>query len=95
MVLYAMGDTDMMPDMGLIAEYHKPTHALVPIGDRFTMGGDAAAFACRKFFNFDTVIPCHYATFGLLDPTADKFVAGMAGSKTKVAVPKSGGTVEL
>ncbi|PTM61802.1 metal-dependent hydrolase [Phreatobacter oligotrophus] len=92
-VLYAMGDTDMMPDMGLIAEYHKPTHALVPVGDRFTMGGDAAAFACKKFFQFDTVVPCHYATFGLLDQTADKFVAGMAGSKTKVAVPKSGESV--
>lgn len=94
-VIYAMGDTDMMPDMALIAEYHKPAVGLVPVGDRFTMGGDSAAFACRKFFAFETVVPCHYGTFPIIDATADRFVAGMAGSKTKVAVPKPGGTVEI
>ena len=93
--VYHMGDTDIFGDMALIAEIHQPRIGLVPIGDRFTMGAATAALACRRFFRFDTVIPCHYATFGMLDPTADKFVAGMAGSKTKVAVPKSGGTVEL
>lgn len=93
--LYAMGDTDMMPDMALIAEYHRPNLALVPVGDRFTMGGDAAAFACRKFFDFDTVVPCHYGTFPIIDATADKFVDGMSGVRTKVAVPKPGETITL
>ncbi|MEI8145065.1 MAG: metal-dependent hydrolase [Alphaproteobacteria bacterium] len=94
-VVYHMGDTDMMPDMALIADYHKPTVAMVPVGDRFTMGGDAAAYACRKFFAFDTVFPCHYATFGLLAPTADAFVSGMSGTKTKVAVTKVGETIAV
>jgi L-ascorbate metabolism protein UlaG (beta-lactamase superfamily) len=93
--IYAMGDTDMMADMALIAEYHQPSVGLVPIGDRFTMGGDSAAFACRKFFNFDTVLPCHYGSFPIIDKTADKFVGAMGGSKTKVAVPKPGGSVTL
>jgi L-ascorbate metabolism protein UlaG (beta-lactamase superfamily) len=93
--IYAMGDTDMMADMALIAEYHQPSIGLVPIGDRFTMGGDAAAFACRKFFNFDTVLPCHYGSFPIIDKTADKFVGAMSGSKTKVAVPKPGDSVTL
>lgn len=91
--LYAMGDTDMMPDMALINEFHKPTHALVPVGDRFTMGGEAAGFACRKFFDFETVIPCHYGTFPIIEPNADKFVAAMAGARTKVVTPKVGDVV--
>ncbi|MGO4831148.1 metal-dependent hydrolase, partial [Rhizobiaceae sp. 2RAB30] len=34
--------------------------------------------------------PCHYASFGIIDQTAEKFVAGMEGSKTRVALPKVG-----
>lgn len=94
-VIYHMGDTDMMPDMALIAEYHKPTVAMVPVGDRFTMGGEAAAFACRKFFDFETVLPCHYGTFPIIDATPEKFVAGMRGTRTKVATPKPGGSIAL
>ncbi len=89
-VVYHMGDTDIFGDMALIAEIHQPRIGLVPIGDRFTMGAKTAALACRRFFAFDTVIPCHYATFGLLDATPDAFVAAMAGAKTKVVVPEKG-----
>ena len=62
--LYHMGDTDIFSDMALINELHRPKVGIVPIGDRFTMGGAVAALACRRFFDFDTVIPAHYATFG-------------------------------
>jgi L-ascorbate metabolism protein UlaG (beta-lactamase superfamily) len=79
-----MGDTDIFSDMALVNELHQPEVGIVPIGDRFTMGGAVAALACRRFFQFETVIPCHYATFGLLDQTPDKFIAGMEGSKTQV-----------
>ncbi|BCH32680.1 UPF0173 metal-dependent hydrolase [Mesorhizobium sp. L-8-10] len=88
--VYHMGDTDIFSDMALINELHEPKIGMVPIGDRFTMGGAVAALACRRFFNFETVIPCHYASFGIIDQTADKFVAGMEGSKTRVALPKVG-----
>lgn len=93
--LLHMGDTDIFGDMALIEELHQPDIGLVPVGDRFTMGGAVAALACQRFFNFKTVIPCHYKTFGLLDQSADKFVAGMEGAKAKVAVPDVGGTVTL
>ncbi len=88
--LYHMGDTDIFSDMALINELHEPRIGMVPIGDRFTMGGAVAALACRRFFNFDTVFPCHYASFGIIDQTAEKFVAGMEGSKTRVALPQVG-----
>lgn len=95
-VVYHMGDTDMFPGMGLINEFHKPDVGIVPIGDRFTMGGKAAAFACRKFFQFKAVLPCHYATFeGMLDPDASKFQAAMEGSGQKVHVPACGETVSV
>ena len=87
--LYHMGDTDIFSDMALINELHEPKIGIVPIGDRFTMGGAVAALACRRFFKFETVVPCHYATFGLIDQTPDKFVAGMEGSGVEGGAPKS------
>ena len=55
--LYHMGDTDIFSDMALINELHEPAIGIVPIGDRFTMGGAVAALACRRFFKFETVLP--------------------------------------
>lgn len=93
--LLHMGDTDIFGDMALIQELHQPDIGLVPVGDRFTMGGAVAALACQRYFDFKTVIPCHYKTFGLLDQTADKFVAGMEGTKSRVEVPDVGGIVSV
>lgn len=88
--LYHMGDTDIFGDMALVAELHEPRIGLVPIGDRFTMGGKVAALACRRYFRFETVVPCHYATFGLLDPTADRFVEAMGEDRDRVVLPEVG-----
>jgi L-ascorbate metabolism protein UlaG (beta-lactamase superfamily) len=93
--LLHMGDTDIFSDMALINELHQPDIGLVPVGDRFTMGGAVAALACQRYFNFGTVIPCHYGTFGIIDQTAEKFVAGMEGSKSKIETPAPGGTVTV
>ncbi len=83
-----MGDTDIFPGMALINEIHQPDIGIVPIGDRFTMGARTAALACKKFFNFKAVIPCHYATFGLIAPNADQFLTEM--KPNPVTVPKVG-----
>lgn len=93
--VYHMGDTDIFGDMALINEIHQPKIGLVPIGDRFTMGGAVAAIAVERFFHFESVIPCHYGTFGLLDQTPDHFVKGLKGSKTKVVLPEKGKSVTL
>ncbi len=61
--LYIMGDTGITMDMKLVNDLYKPAVGIVPIGDRFTMGPDQAAYACREFFKFSTIIPCHYKTF--------------------------------
>jgi L-ascorbate metabolism protein UlaG (beta-lactamase superfamily) len=88
--LLHMGDTDIFSDMALINELHRPEIGIVPIGDRFTMGGAVAALACRRYFSFAKVLPCHYGTFPALDQTADAFVEGMEDDAKNVAVPKSG-----
>ncbi len=91
--LYHMGDTEIFGDMALINELYAPEVGIVPIGDRFTMGARTAAHACRKFFKFKTVLPCHYGTFPMLDQTADAFVAEMKGET--VLVPKPGQQVSV
>ncbi|MBB4228468.1 metal-dependent hydrolase [Rhizobium mongolense] len=93
--LLHMGDTDIFSDMALLNELHQPDIGIVPIGDRFTMGGAVAALACRRYFNFKTAIPCHYGTFPIIDQTPEKFVSGMEGSKTQVKAPKQGETLSL
>jgi L-ascorbate metabolism protein UlaG (beta-lactamase superfamily) len=91
--LYHMGDTDIFSDMALIQELHQPEIGLVPIGDRFTMGGAVAALACQRFFKFATVLPCHYGSFGIIDQTPELFIAGMDGASAKVEAPAVGGIV--
>jgi len=75
--IYHMGDTDIFSDMALIAELHQPKVVMVPIGDRFTMGARSAALAVTRFMygTATVIIPCHYATFPMLAPNADAFVA--------------------
>ncbi|AGA64972.1 metallo-beta-lactamase family protein [Liberibacter crescens BT-1] len=93
--LYHMGDTDIFSDMKLIEELHQPVIGLVPIGDRFTMGGGVAALACQRFFNFSKVIPCHYGSFSSIDATPDKFVAAMHGSIEKVELLTPGSILSV
>lgn len=95
-VVYHMGDTEIFSDMALIGELYQPTVAMVPVGDRFTMGPRSAAMAVKRFLpSVTTAIPCHYATFGLLLPDASGFVAEMQGARARVLVPEKGAPVTL
>lgn len=93
-VLYHMGDTDIFSDMALVNELYGPKVGIVPVGDRFTMGGKSAALACTRFFDFDTIIPCHYGTFPILDQNADTFIAALGAAASKVKLPMPGDTIE-
>lgn len=93
--LWHMGDTDIFSDMALIAELHAVDVCICPIGDRFTMGGRTAALAMKRFVRPRIAIPCHFASFPMLDPTADAFVAAMEGSGITVMTPASGQAIEL
>ena len=93
--LYHMGDTDIFGDMALIEELHRPQIGIVPIGDRFTMGGAVAALACRRYFNFETIIPCHFGSFPMVDQSADVFLNAMEGDASKVKVLEAGSSTVL
>lgn len=84
--LYFMGDTDVHADMGLYQELHSPQLAILPIGGHFTLDAKRAAFACKKFFQFEAVVPCHFGTFPILAQDASEFVSLMEG--TRVVVPE-------
>jgi L-ascorbate metabolism protein UlaG (beta-lactamase superfamily) len=86
--VYHMGDTAIFSDMGLINEIYQPEIGFVPIGDRYTMGARTAALACKRFFQFELIVPCHYGTFPVLDQTADTFIAEMGDNV--VLVPEVG-----
>jgi L-ascorbate metabolism protein UlaG (beta-lactamase superfamily) len=88
--VYHLGDTALFGDMKLINEIYAPKVGFVPIGDRFTMGARTAAYAVNNFFDFDVVVPCHYATFGMLAPNADSFKAQVTKASTKIVVPEKG-----
>jgi len=77
--LYFSGDTDVMADMGVFEALHHPEIGILCAGGHFTMGMERAAFAARTFFNFRTVIPCHYRTFPLLEQSAEALKAGLPG----------------
>ncbi|MFG1462881.1 metal-dependent hydrolase [Xanthobacter sp. DSM 24535] len=92
--VWHLGDTDIFSDMALLSEIHKPKIAFVPIGDRFTMGPETAALAVKRFLNVESVVPCHYGSFPVLEKDAHRFVAALEGHSTKVIVPASGGSFE-
>ncbi len=70
--MYHAGDTALFSDMELIGELYHPHVALLPIGDRFTMGPAQAARAARML-ECKIAIPIHYKTFDALTGTVEEF----------------------
>lgn len=78
-VVYVSGDTDIMADMQWMGELHAPDIGILAAGGHYTMDMTRAAWAARRYFNFKTVIPCHYRTFGALAQDATDLVVGLPG----------------
>lgn len=86
--LYHAGDTGLFSDMRLIAEFLEPDLAMLPIGDRFTMGPRSAARAV-EYLGVDQVIPMHYNTFELVEQNPADFVEAV-GDAAEVVVLNPG-----
>jgi L-ascorbate metabolism protein UlaG (beta-lactamase superfamily) len=69
--VYFAGDTSLFGDMKLIGEEGLDV-AVLPIGDKFTMGPDDAVRAVR-LLEPKLVIPCHYNTFPPIEQDAARF----------------------
>lgn len=76
-MIYVSGDTDVMADMGWMAEFYQPDIGILCCGGHYTMGMEGAAFAAKKFFDFKMVIPCHYKTFPILAQSAQPLVEAL------------------
>jgi L-ascorbate metabolism protein UlaG (beta-lactamase superfamily) len=72
--VYHAGDTELFSDMRLIGELYAPDVALLPIGDRFTMGPREAARAA-SMVKCKLAIPIHHKTFSVLTGTSSEFSA--------------------
>lgn len=77
--IYFSGDTDVMADMEVFEALHHPEIGILCAGGHFTMDMTRAAWAAKRYFDFGTVIPCHYRTFPLLAQSADELKAGLPG----------------
>lgn len=76
--IYFAGDTDVHSDMQIVHDLHAPDIGILPVGGHFTMDQARAAYACKRFFRFSTVIPCHHRTFPLLAQNADALAEAIA-----------------
>ncbi len=88
--IYVSGDTDIMADMEWMGDYHKPDIGILSAGGHYTMDMARATYAAKRYFNFKTVIPCHYRTFGALAQNADIMRDGLPGvqvTEPEVLVP--------
>ena len=78
-VIYVSGDTDVMADMKLFNDLHAPDIGILCAGGHFTMDMKRAAYAARTFFDFRTVLPCHYRTFPVLEQSASALIEALPG----------------
>ena len=78
-VIYVSGDTDIMADMEWMGDLHKPDIGILCAGGHFTMDMARAGYAAKRYFDFKTVIPCHYRTFPALEQSAEALVAVLPG----------------
>ena len=91
--LYVSGDTDIMADMDWMGDYYKPDIGILSAGGHFTMDMKGAAYAAKRYFDFKTVIPCHYKTFPILEQSAQDLIDGLPG--VDVIEPEVMGTITV
>lgn len=91
--IYHAGDTGLFSDMKLIGEMYKPEIALLPIGDRYTMGIREAVKAV-ELIGSPYVIPMHYGTMPVLNDNPEEF-KNKVGDMSKVIILKPGEKFEF
>ncbi len=85
--IYHSGDTGLFSDMALIQRLWNPRVGLICIGDRFTMGPEAAAIACNEFLDLEVVVPTHWGTFPPLTGTPEAFCGLLRRGRMELPVP--------
>lgn len=92
--IYHAGDTALFGDMEkIIGNIYQPDIAILPIGDRFTMGLHDAAIAIN-WISPKKVIPMHYNTFPAIEQDVNLFgqIINKLTPETELIILKSGET---
>jgi L-ascorbate metabolism protein UlaG (beta-lactamase superfamily) len=92
--LYIAGDTALTMDMKLIPMFTKLDLAVLPVGDNFTMGVEAAVMAA-DFLECKRILGYHYDTFGYIVIDHYKAIKLFAGHKKELILLPIGGAVEV
>ena len=71
--------TNAAPSSGVPDRDSTPHTRILSAGGYYTMDMEMAAWASKTYFDFDTVIPCHYRTFPALEQSAAKLAEGLPG----------------
>ncbi|MFY0635789.1 MAG: metal-dependent hydrolase [Vannielia sp.] len=77
--VYFSGDTGIMADMEWIGAYFEPDIGILCCGGFYTMDMEQAAWAAKRYFDFETVIASHYKTFPALAQDAEALKKGLKG----------------
>lgn len=88
--VYHAGDTGLFGDMKLLGELYAPSVAILPVGDRFTMGPEHASMAA-DLVGASTVVPCHYGTW----PPIEIDIARFSPTTAQVCVMAPGETLTI
>lgn len=91
---YYSGDTALTYDMKLIAEELPISFAIMPVGDRFTMGAKDAARAA-DFVRTDRVIGVHFDTWPPIAIDHDKAKAAFRDAGKTLHLLKIGERIEI
>jgi L-ascorbate metabolism protein UlaG (beta-lactamase superfamily) len=92
--VYHAGDTALFSDMKLIGELYRPDVALLPIGDRWTMGPREAAVA-TSWLRPHIAVPMHYNTNPFIQQDPADFQALVETlCDTEVVIMEPGETIE-
>lgn len=84
--IYHSGDTGLFGDMKtVIKDVYKPEIALIPIGDRYTMGLMEATIAAH-WINPQVLIPMHYNTFPVIEQDPLEFAEMVESLDTGIQV---------
>lgn len=92
---YFSGDTALTLDMQLIPRIcPELDFCIFPIGDNFTMGYEDAVIA-SQFVECDTVIACHFDTFGFIKIDVEAAVKAFEEAGKNLIIPEIGQVLEL
>ena len=77
--IYHMGDTCLFSDLQLVKRYGRIDVAIMPIGGHYTMDRFDGVIAA-EWVGADTIIPCHYGTFPLIETDVEAFKSDVQGT---------------